>query len=165
MSVQPSVVVHPDEYLQHQWIFFSDTLHMHLLQSYEVSSRFKIQNGRLIAIFVCSNWQNIWKSCPSGLISLTPMNISSRYCTHALTNILPWILCSFVRIKLKMAHLLPFLFAQIDNYLKMLSVQMNISNTNEYFFQILYTCIYFNPPMNYVKYHQDHIKNGRLITI
>ena len=25
--------VRPDEYLQHQWIFFSDTLHMHVLQS------------------------------------------------------------------------------------------------------------------------------------
>ena len=26
-------VVCPDEYLQHQWIFVSDNLHMHLLQS------------------------------------------------------------------------------------------------------------------------------------
>ena len=25
--------VRPDEYLQHQWIFVSDNLHMHLLQS------------------------------------------------------------------------------------------------------------------------------------
>ena len=29
----------------------------------------QIQNGRPSAIFVCSNWQYIWKFCPSGLIS------------------------------------------------------------------------------------------------
>ena len=46
----------------------------------------QIYNGRLIAIFVCSNWQNIFKMCPSRWISPTPMNIFFRYytTTHAL---------------------------------------------------------------------------------
>ena len=44
-----------------------------------------------------------------------------------------------------------------------LSIRMDISNTNKYFFPILYTCIYYNPPMNPVKCRQDEIKNGRLI--
>ena len=87
----------------------------------------KIQNVRLIAIFVCSNWQNIWKYCPSRWISPTPMNIGFQYYTFALTTILPWILWSFVRITFK----------------------MDISNTNEYLFPILYTCIYYNPPITY----------------
>ena len=74
----------------------------------------QIQNGRLIAIFVCWNWPNIWKFCLSGWISQTPMNIFSNYSTHALTTILPGILWSFIRIKFKMTDLLLFLFAQID---------------------------------------------------
>ena len=181
-SVRPRFVcprfVRLDEYLQHQWIFFPDTLHIHLLQSAhgscEVSSwsnskwptyrhfcllkltkylkmlfvrmnisntneHFfpilytcinyyppmnpvklsldQIHNGWLIAIFVCSNWQNIWKIWPSRWISPTPMHISSWYSTHALNmlnTILLWILWSVVRIKFKIADLLPFLFAQID---------------------------------------------------
>ena len=47
-----------------------------------------------------------------------------------------------------MADLSPFLFAQIDNNLKILSVWINISNTNEYLFPIIYTCINYNPLMN-----------------
>ena len=93
------------------------TLHMHLLQSSMNPVKFRqdqIKNGGLLAIFVCSNWQNIWKCCPSGYISSTLMNISSWYFTHALTTILPWILWSFVWIKFDMANLFPFLFAQID---------------------------------------------------
>ena len=74
----------------------------------------QIHNGRLLAIFVCSNWPNIWKNWMSRWISPTPMHISSRYSTHALNIILLWILWSFFRIKFKMADLLPFLFAQID---------------------------------------------------
>ena len=74
----------------------------------------QIHNGRPIIIFVCSNWQNIWKCYPSGWISPTPMYIYSRYSTHALTTILLWILLSFVRIKFKMAGLSPFFFAQIQ---------------------------------------------------
>ena len=46
-----------------------------------------------------------------------------------------------------------------------LSVRMNISNTNEYFFPILYTCINYNPPIIPVKCRQDQIQNGRLIAI
>ena len=46
-----------------------------------------------------------------------------------------------------------------------LSVRMNISHTNEYFFPILYTCIYSNPPMNPVKFCPDKILNGWLIVI
>ena len=38
-------------------------------------------------------------------------------------------------------------------------------NTNEHFFLILYTCIYYNPPMNPVKFRQDQIQNGWLIAI
>ena len=72
-----------------------------------------IHNGQLLAIFVCSDWQNIWKFCQSRLILPTPMNIFFRYYTHALTTILPWILWSFIRIKFKMVDFSPFLFAQI----------------------------------------------------
>ena len=39
---------------------------------------------------------------------------------------------------------------------------MHISNTNEYFFPIIYTCINYNPPMNPVKFPQDQISNGWL---
>ena len=90
-----------------------------------------IQNGWLIDIFVCSNWQHIWK-CLSAWISPTPMSISSWYATCALTTINLWMLWSFVRIKFKIVDLLPFLFAQID---KILYVQRNIANTNDYFFR------------------------------
>ena len=38
--------------------------------------------------------------------------------------------------------------ADLSPFLKILSVQINISNTNEYLFQIIYTCIYYNPAMN-----------------
>ena len=41
---------------------------------------------------------------------------------------------------------------------------MNISNTNEHFFPILYTCINYYPPMNPVKFRLDQIQNGRLIS-
>ena len=51
------------------------------------------------------------------------------------------------------------------SFLPWLSVRINISNTNEYFFPILYTCIYYNPPMNPVKCRQDPTQNGRLIAI
>ena len=67
-----------------------------------------IQNGWLIAIYVCSYWQNIWKLCPSGWISPTAMNI---------------------------------------------------------FWGILYTCINYNFSINPVKFRQDQIKNGQLLTI
>ena len=39
---------------------------------------------------------------------------------------------------------------------------MNISKTNEYFFPILSSCIYYNPPMNHVKFRQDQIKMADL---
>ena len=48
------------------------------------------------------------------------------------------------------------------NFFSGVSVWINI-NTNEYFFPILYTCIYYNSPMNPVKFCQDQIQNGRLI--
>ena len=77
---------------QRQRIFFSDTLHMYLLQSSH-------------------------KSCEvsSGSNSKWP---TYRY------------LC----------------LLKLTKYLKMLSVRMNISNTNEYLFLIIYRCIYYNPP-------------------
>ena len=58
-----------------------------------------------------------------------------------------------------------FCLLKLTKYLKMLCVWMNISNTNEYFFPILYTCIYYNPPMNPVKCRPDQIHNGRIIAI
>ena len=95
------------------------------------------QNGRLITIFVCSNWPNIWHCCLYGWISPKPMNISSWYSTHALITILPWILWSVVRIKFKMAHLSPFLFAQkLTKYYKKIvrpDEYPPAPNTNEYF--------------------------------
>ena len=84
------------------------------------------------------------------------MNISSGYCTHALTTILPW---------KKWPTYRHFCLLKLTNYLKMLSVQMNIPNTNEHFSPILNTCIYYNPSMNPVKFRQDQIQNGRLIAI
>ena len=93
------------------------------------------------------------------------MNICFQHFTHAWTTILPWILWSDVRIKFKMADLLPFCLHKLTKYLKILSVRMHISNTNEYCFPILYTCINYNPPMNPVKFPQDQIKNGWLNAI
>ena len=109
-------VVRPEKYLQHQWIFFCNTLYMHLQQSSHEScevSSWSNSKWPTSRHFVCSNWQNIWKFCPSGWISQTPMNIVLRYSTHALTIIFPWILWSFIMIKFKMADLLLFLFADI----------------------------------------------------
>ena len=113
--------VRPDAYLQHQWIFVSNTLHMHGPQSSHESC--EVTSGSnskwpTYCHFVCSNWQNIWKFCPSGCISPTPMNICFQHFTHAWTPILPWILWSFIWIKLKMVDLMPFLFAQIDKILE-----------------------------------------------
>ena len=68
-------------------------------------------------------------------------------------------------IKFKMDDLSPFLFAQIDKIFLKKFAQMNISNINDYLFLILYTCSYYNPPMNSVKFCQDHIQNGLLIAI
>ena len=120
----------------------------------------QIQNGRLIAILFAQIdiiFENIWKFCPSGWISPTPMNICFQHFTHAWTTSLPWILWSDVRIKFKMANLLLFCLLKLTKYLKKLSVRMHISNTNEYCFPILYTCINYNPPMNPVKFPQDQI--------
>ena len=125
----------------------------------------QIQIGRLIAIFVCSNWQNIWKWCPSGWISQTPMNISSRFFTHKLTTIHPWILWSFVRIQFIKADDRHFCLLKLTKYLKILSLQMNISNTNEYCFPILYTCIYYNPPMNPYNLQQSFYPLGDTIAL
>ena len=95
---------------QHQWIFFSDTLHMHLLQSFH-------------------------ESCEV----LSGSNLKWPTYRH-------------------------FCLLKLTKYLKM-SVRIIISNTNEHFFPILYTCINYHPPMNPVKCRQDPIQNGRLIAI
>ena len=56
---------------------------------------------------------------------------------------------SFVRIKFKIADLSPFLLAQIDKIFEnFFHPDEYLPNTNEYFFPIIYTCIYYNPPMN-----------------
>ena len=104
--------VRPDQYLQHQWIFCCDTLHMHFLQpSYESCEVLPDQfhNSRLIIIFVCSNWQNIWKCCLSGWIPPTPScevlsGSNSKWPTYR--------------------H---FCLLKLTKYLKKLSVQMYIS--------------------------------------
>ena len=88
------------------------------------------------------------------------MNIFFLYFTHAFITILTWILWSFILIKLKMANLSPFLFAQIDKMFENFVLRMNISNTNEHFTPILYTCINYTPPMYPVKYSPDQIQNG-----
>ena len=90
-SVHPRFVC-PDEYLQRQWFFFPilyTCIYYNPLMNPVKFRQDQIQNGRLINIFVCSNWQNIWKFCPSGWISQTPINISSWYSPYTLTTILP----------------------------------------------------------------------------
>ena len=57
-----------------------------------------------------------------------------------------------------------FCLLRLIIYLKILSVGMNISNTNECLFSIN-TCIFYNPLMNHVKFCQDQIQNVRLIAI
>ena len=47
---------------------------------------------------------------------------------------------------------------QIDSRL----IVMNISNSKDIFFAILYTCIFYNLPMNPVKFGHDQIQNGWL---
>ena len=58
-----------------------------------------------------------------------------------------------------------FGWLELTKYLKILSVKMNISNSNEHFFPILYTCIYYNPPMNPVKLSPDQIQNRSFVRI
>ena len=87
----------------------------------------------------------IW--APSVRPSVRDLSIFFRYFTHAFITILR-ILSSFVRIKLQMADYSQFLFSQIHKIFENLSVQMNISNTNEHFFPILYTCINFSQSSN-----------------
>ena len=101
-SVRPRFV-RPDGYLQHQWIFFSDTVHMHLKQSSDESC--EISSGS-----------------------------NSKKPTY------PY-----------------FCLLKSTKYLKMLSVQINISDTNEHFFPILYTCINYHQPMNPMKFYPDQI--------
>ena len=50
-----------------------------------------------------------------------------------------------------------FCLLKLTKYLKILSVRMNISNTNKHFFLILYTCINYYPSMNPVKFRVDQI--------
>ena len=49
---------------------------------------------------------------------------------------------------------------KLAKYLKTVSVRMNISKTNEYFLAILYQCIFYNPPINPLKFGHDQIQNG-----
>ena len=58
-----------------------------------------------------------------------------------------------------------FCLLKLKKYLKILSVRMNISKTNKYWFPILHTCINHNRAMNPVKFCQDQIQNGWLIVI
>ena len=58
------------------------------------------------------------------------------------------------------ADLLPFCLLKLTKYLKILSVRMNISNTNEYLFPMLYTCINYNPPMYPYNYQQTILPGG-----
>ena len=104
--------VRPDDYLQHQWILVSDTLHMDLLQS-----------------------------------SHQPCEVSSGS-------------------KSKWPTYRHFCCLKLTKYLKTLSALMNISNTNEYiFFPIIYTCIYYNPPMNPYNLQQSFNPVGDTIAL
>ena len=58
-----------------------------------------------------------------------------------------------------------FCLLKLTKYLKMLSVWMNISNTNEYLFPIIYTCIYYNPPMNPYNLQQSFYPVGDTIEL
>ena len=111
----------PHEYLQHQWIFFSNTLHMHVLQTFykfcEVSSgsNSKWPTYRYFCLLKTTKYLKML----SVRINISNTNKKNfGYFTHAFITILPWILWSFVRINFKMADLLPFLFAQIDKIFK-----------------------------------------------
>ena len=42
---------------------------------------------------------------------------------------------------------------------------MNISNTNKYLFPIIYTCIYYNPPMNPYNLQQSFYPVGDTIAL
>ena len=131
---------------------------------FEITRSSRAGGHHVRSLVVCSNWQNIWK-CPSGLISPTPMNISSRYCTcinyHPPMN--PVKCCQDLNSKWPTCR--HFCLLKFTKYLKMLSVRINISNTNEHFFPILYTWINYHPPMNPVKCRQDPIQNCQLIAI
>ena len=48
-----------------------------------------------------------------------------------------------------------FCLLKLTKYLKIWCVYMNISNTNEYLFLIIYTCINYNPPMYPYNYQQS----------
>ena len=128
--------------------FFSDILHMYLLQSSHES--FKGSSGSN------SKWPTY---CPFCLLKLTKylkmsirMNISNTN-EHFLPILYTCINynppMNPVQFRLEQIDdLLPFLLSQIDKIFENLSVRMNISQTNAYLFPIIYTCIYYNPFMN-----------------
>ena len=113
---------------------------------------FKFKMADLSLFLFCSNWQDI-------LFAQTQINIFLRYFTYALTTILPWILWSLPWANSKWPTSYHFCWLKLTKYLKILSILMNISNTNEYIFAILYTCIDYNLSMNPVKFRHDQIKN------
>ena len=57
------------------------------------------------------------------------------------------------------------LVASLTKYLNIFSVQMDISNTKEYLFPIIYTCIYYNPPMNPYNLQQRFYPVGDTIAL
>ena len=58
-----------------------------------------------------------------------------------------------------------FCLLKLTKYWIILSVRMNISNTNEYLFPIIYTCIYFNPRMNPQNLHESFYLVGDTIVL
>ena len=78
--------VHPDQYLPNKYLLVILNTCINYI-NYNPSMKpvkfhyNQIQNGRRIAIFVCSNCSNIWKLL-SGWISATPLKVFLRYFTH-----------------------------------------------------------------------------------
>ena len=94
------------------------------------------------------------------------MNICFWYFRHAFITNLPWILWSFVRIKLKRADLFPFLFAQTNKKIEnVVCPDENLQHTNEYLFPIIYIGIYYNPPMNPYNLQQSFYPVGDTIAL
>ena len=150
-------------------IFFSDSLHMHLLQSSheycEVSSGSN------------SKWLTYCHFC---LLKLTKylkilsvrMDISNTNENFFFDTIhmhllpYPYEFCKLLSgSNSKWLTYCHFCLLKLTKYLKILSARMDISNTNEYFFSILYTCIYYHTLMNSVNFCPDQIQNGQLIAI
>ena len=95
----------------------------------------------------CCLWQHE-ANYPSGWISPTPLNTFSDALHMPLLQSFHESCQVLSGSNSKWPTYCHFCLLKLTKYLKMLSVRMNVSNTNKYLFLILNTCIYYNPPMN-----------------